>query len=1044
MKNLKRVLSLGLASVMLLGMMVVGASAANTKDFTDAGEIQNVEAVTTMAALNVIAGKDDGSFDPTGNVKRGEMAKMITVMLNGGNDPVLSVGSTPKFSDTANHWARKYIEYCAAEQQGVISGRGNGIFDPDGNVTGSEAAKMILVALGYNSEIFKFVGVDWEINVNSRANAPEAQLYKELNINPSAPLSRDNAAQMLYNALEAKIVVPNYTITSNGVETNYVPSTTRTFMMEKFNTLKAEGIITSNDIVALDGTNASVTEEGNTQLTLTEDLLNANGTVREPAIITDSNGQNPTANTITLNTASDLDILGRSVTVYVKWNSKSASYDVVGGIVVSSKNIVSTNVKGESDFTKINKKVQPASGTQYYVNYELQAGSGAAAAASAAVKPGTVVTVVSNDGKKDADFIFVTNYTFDQVTKVDSKKETIRFKSEGAATAYENIIGSYEDLEADDYVLTTKVKVTGSTSPVVYKMIVETPTTIEGEMNAYKNNSDADIVGLTVEGEKYDISWADNESDLTEAKESKDYLDEDATFYLDANGLIVAVSNKVEAAANYAISWGGAGGNVIDTGRIKMTMADGTTKIYTISEKSNWIINSSNNGKEFKWNGSVNNAPSNQTPSAVGVLVTYAFDDDGNIKISFPTVKSVGTNGQPAGATYDYSGTTFTAGKTLVTVGTAGQSGLTNTKSYQTNSATPFFYVTTNSDNAVSKVEVVTGYANAKGVNGVDTSAEVAIKGEKAQAVAYVDYIPAEGAKTDLSKHLYVVSVDRTYTNYVTATVYLAGEEETTTVQLERSDDIEGSAENNNFAPYVGDIFLYTINSKDRYELVALDDSDSGLTANKDYFLNEIIGKTSDISIELGIDTGDADEYFIEEDSVIIGYDEDDEVYANLAGSVNGGDTLKLLVDTKNDKVLMAVTKACAHEDLDESNKTKVDATCTKDGHEAYWTCNACKKVFGAAADGSVDLTEALEAVPVLKKTGHDWDTETDATKHACKNASCDKASGEAHTFEFKDGKHVCSVCSAEHAVAWDGGDSATTGADCAKKAETGCTLTKP
>lgn len=54
MKDFKRVLSLGLAGTMLAGMMTVGASAADAKDFTDGSEIQNQEAVTTMVALNVI------------------------------------------------------------------------------------------------------------------------------------------------------------------------------------------------------------------------------------------------------------------------------------------------------------------------------------------------------------------------------------------------------------------------------------------------------------------------------------------------------------------------------------------------------------------------------------------------------------------------------------------------------------------------------------------------------------------------------------------------------------------------------------------------------------------------------------------------------------------------------------------------------------------------------------------------------------------------------------------------------------------------------
>ena len=71
MRNLKRTLSLALASVMLVGMMSVGASAVNASDFTDADEIVNKDAVSTMTALGIINGKEDGSyFDPTGTVTR--------------------------------------------------------------------------------------------------------------------------------------------------------------------------------------------------------------------------------------------------------------------------------------------------------------------------------------------------------------------------------------------------------------------------------------------------------------------------------------------------------------------------------------------------------------------------------------------------------------------------------------------------------------------------------------------------------------------------------------------------------------------------------------------------------------------------------------------------------------------------------------------------------------------------------------------------------------------------------------------------------------
>ena len=50
MRNLKRTLSLVLAAVMLVGMMVVGASAASS-DFVDGNEITYAEAAEVMTAL---------------------------------------------------------------------------------------------------------------------------------------------------------------------------------------------------------------------------------------------------------------------------------------------------------------------------------------------------------------------------------------------------------------------------------------------------------------------------------------------------------------------------------------------------------------------------------------------------------------------------------------------------------------------------------------------------------------------------------------------------------------------------------------------------------------------------------------------------------------------------------------------------------------------------------------------------------------------------------------------------------------------------------
>ena len=258
MRNLKRTLSLALASVMLVGMMSVGASAVNASDFTDADEIVNKDAVSTMTALGIINGKEDVSyFDPTGTVTRAEMAKMLCVAINGGVDPVLGVKDTPTFTDIKGHWAESYIEYCAAN--GIIAGRGNNKFDPTGTVSATEAAKMLLGVLGYNAEKSGLVGNDWAINTNVLAN--QNGLYKNLsNLNANTLLTRDNAAQMIYNALDANMVelnaAGNYTTSQysyTGTE-SVVTGTERVWVL----TIKENNCTDSGIKAAVDALSGSV------------------------------------------------------------------------------------------------------------------------------------------------------------------------------------------------------------------------------------------------------------------------------------------------------------------------------------------------------------------------------------------------------------------------------------------------------------------------------------------------------------------------------------------------------------------------------------------------------------------------------------------------------------------------------------------------------------------------------------------------------------------------------------------------------------------
>jgi hypothetical protein len=226
----------------MMSVMVVGAGAA----FTDQKDIVNTEAVDMCVALNIIGGYPDGSYKPEGNITRAEMCKMICVALNGGKEPATATKSTPSFTDIGNTWAEGYIEYCYAK--GVVSGVGGGKFNPSGNVTATQAAKMLLVALGYNADVEKYTGSNWELYVNVQAN--QDGLYKGLeSIDTSAALTRDNAAQMIWNTLQAYVITKDSTIdrTDGSISDTYIQSTYLDLLEKMYDGEIKEGTLTSFD-----------------------------------------------------------------------------------------------------------------------------------------------------------------------------------------------------------------------------------------------------------------------------------------------------------------------------------------------------------------------------------------------------------------------------------------------------------------------------------------------------------------------------------------------------------------------------------------------------------------------------------------------------------------------------------------------------------------------------------------------------------------------------------------------------------------------------
>lgn len=831
MKNLKRIFSLALAGTMLAGMLTVGASAA---DFTDADSIKNNEAVDTMVALNIINGKDDGSFAPEATVTRAEMAKMITIMLNGGSEPALTANaSNAKFTDIGGHWAQKYIEYCVS--QNVIAGRGDGTFAPDATVTGTEAAKMALTALGYNSEVFNFTGIDWEVNVNAAANAPSANLYDGLrNINPGEGLSRDNAAQMLYNALDANVVEISYNITSNGVETGYVISDKKTMMTERFGAVKVVGIVTGNEIATIG--QATAEDKGETVIELTNE----------------DDGKTFGNASVTLKVSTDASVLGRTVSAYVKSNAKASGADVMGSVVLTNDDKVVTDTSGKklADLAKDNKLTIPA---------EVKTNKDYTATEKASPVAGDTTIMIDNNGDKKVDYIFVVTYQVAQISKIDTKNEKVTFKGLTGVTRvdFEDVI-DYEEFEEDDYVL---VNTFGG------KYYLTAPETVEGELTEYKVNDDSEATKLTIDSTTYDVSAVEVNAttELTSAKTlGEANLETEAVFYLDANGKIVAMGEAKEAAAQYAISWGGASGNKIDNNRIKLTLEDGTTAIYTVDSKSDVKIGGTN-GSEFSGKG-ITDANKN----AVGALIAYTIKSNGNVSL-----KVVENTASKTAA--------FEKGKTLV----GGVSATANTL---------FFHVETVGGNGADKddvkeVEVFTGYKNAPSTEEDTILVATNTKTGKAVAAVFVNPVTNSG-KAKVADHLWLKSTGTSNKDYTNATVILAGGEEAD-IKIAAGEDTDKG------------MYLFTINSDGYYELdKASEDTDAA-----NFYKAGTVYSISADTVVIGTTESNVTEYFMVDSTV--------EVDATKDGaSIEKNATVEVIFDKESEEVLMiVVTKAAPDEE---------------------------------------------------------------------------------------------------------------------------------
>jgi len=135
---MKKILSVALSTAMAFSMFATVAFGADAN-------LSDEQKFNALKEAGVMTGLPDGGSHLEKALSRAELAKIIVKAID--LQPVTGVASYKDKNYTANHWAAPFIE--AATQAGIMNGKDATakLFDPTGNVTVQELAKVLVTAL---------------------------------------------------------------------------------------------------------------------------------------------------------------------------------------------------------------------------------------------------------------------------------------------------------------------------------------------------------------------------------------------------------------------------------------------------------------------------------------------------------------------------------------------------------------------------------------------------------------------------------------------------------------------------------------------------------------------------------------------------------------------------------------------------------------------------------------------------------------------------------------------------------------------------------
>jgi len=574
MRNLKRALSLALASVMLLGMMVVGSSAA----FTDQASIDNTEAVDLISGLEVMVGYEDGSFGPDKTVTRAEAAVIIAKILHGANINPANFAGTGKFTDVPA-WAEGWVNLVAS--LGIIKGYGDGKFGPNDQVTTVQFATMLLKTLGYFvGEDEKTLGIDWEMVITSKATA--VGLYGDLVLDKDAGLTRENVAEMTMNALWAQRVAYDdwrglYVKSNdrNVVVTNGTDDVMNTLAQNTFGLYVVEGVVVANGVTD-EALSASLKSDAQTRVEFkAETDLNQDG-----------KAEFSEDETYDFEYETGLDMIGHAVKVYYTIEKKSPvvftitdQATLVATIGYNSNTTKLAEAANNAGFKK--NSILDIEKEKYIVNYDMDIEN----AAPNAIASLDDLIVISNSANMEVDYVIALDQTLNVVENIDVDKNdvvdyTLKYNNIGSIVAT-------AEVEEDDFVIVTNI---GNQNDV---LVIEPAVLVDGDLTKIigKSTTSATVNKIVVDGETYSKSNVDatlvNTNDVNFTLFNAIDTIGSVTMVMDGTGKVMGLTEE-PGVPNYAYvaryGWNTTHDSWTDGVAYKALVyfADGTSGTYTI------------------------------------------------------------------------------------------------------------------------------------------------------------------------------------------------------------------------------------------------------------------------------------------------------------------------------------------------------------------------------------------------------------------------------------------------------------------------------